>query len=442
MNLTTDQIVAMAPDDASLKAARSLTSPAKWPLLGQSSDALWGECQGSGSKPYQVSVDLTSPGSKCTCPSRKFPCKHALGLLLIAAEKPASVHQSDPPPWVTDWLTSRRQKSEKKVAAASQNRETADPEAAAKRTAKRLARMKEGGEELARWLADQVRGGIADYPRKPSSFFTAIAARMVDAQTPGLGNEISRLESMIHTGDGWPRHVLGQLGRIYLLIEALRRFESLRVPLQADLRAELGWPLDREEVLATQPLVQDNWTVLGQTYAERDKLWERRTWLWGQTTRKMALLLEFAYGNRSFAITLAVGMRIKASLAYFPSVFPLRALLADEAIGASPLSEPFPAYPDFDSCLNAFADALSGNPWLRTLPVALDGVTPLLRDEFWLLRDLTGTELRLQQGDLEKWQLLAESSGRPVRVFGEFNGRELRVLSSWEQGSPAFVATS
>jgi len=67
---------------------------------------------------------------------------------------------ADIAPWVTDWLTSRRQKSEKKVAAASQNRETADPEAAAKRTAKRLARMKEGGEELARWLADQVRGGF------------------------------------------------------------------------------------------------------------------------------------------------------------------------------------------------------------------------------------------------------------------------------------------
>jgi hypothetical protein len=115
---------------------------------------------------------------------------------LIAAEKPAAVHQSDPPRWVTDWLNSRRQKSEKKVAAASQNRETADPEAAAKRTAKRLARMKEGGEELARWLADQVRGGIADYPRKPSSFFTAIAARMVDAQTPGLGNE--NLASAVH----------------------------------------------------------------------------------------------------------------------------------------------------------------------------------------------------------------------------------------------------
>jgi hypothetical protein len=73
MNLTTDQIVAMAPDDASLKAARSLTSPARWPLLGQSSDALWGECQGSGSKPYQVSVDLTSPARSAPVPAESFP---------------------------------------------------------------------------------------------------------------------------------------------------------------------------------------------------------------------------------------------------------------------------------------------------------------------------------------------------------------------------------
>ncbi|GHU03608.1 hypothetical protein FACS1894205_0430 [Alphaproteobacteria bacterium] len=45
---------------------------------------LFGECQGSGSKPYIVSADFINPHSatfRCTCPSRKFPCKHGLGLL-------------------------------------------------------------------------------------------------------------------------------------------------------------------------------------------------------------------------------------------------------------------------------------------------------------------------------------------------------------------------
>ncbi len=91
MNLNADQVVALAPDAASVKAGRDLVKPAKWPTLGQSADLLWGECQGSGGKPYQVSVDLDGLAFKCTCPSRKFPCKHGLGLLLLAVEKPSAV---------------------------------------------------------------------------------------------------------------------------------------------------------------------------------------------------------------------------------------------------------------------------------------------------------------------------------------------------------------
>nr|WP_279163542.1 SWIM zinc finger family protein [Rhodococcus erythropolis] len=31
-------------------------------------------------------VDLRGPAYKCSCPSRKFPCKHALGLLVEWSE--------------------------------------------------------------------------------------------------------------------------------------------------------------------------------------------------------------------------------------------------------------------------------------------------------------------------------------------------------------------
>ena len=70
-------------DTASAKAAKGLVVPAKWPTLGASEAALWGECQGSGSKPYQVQIDPSEPAFRCTCPSRKFPCKHGLALMLL-----------------------------------------------------------------------------------------------------------------------------------------------------------------------------------------------------------------------------------------------------------------------------------------------------------------------------------------------------------------------
>jgi hypothetical protein len=45
---------------------------------------LFGECSGSGKKPYYCSVDFIDeekPVPRCNCPSRQFPCKHAVGLL-------------------------------------------------------------------------------------------------------------------------------------------------------------------------------------------------------------------------------------------------------------------------------------------------------------------------------------------------------------------------
>lgn len=83
--LRQEAIEAAAPDQASLAAAVKLLKPALWSNFGGSADGrlIWGDCQGSGANPYRLAVDLVDIGSKCTCPSRKFPCKHALALMLM-----------------------------------------------------------------------------------------------------------------------------------------------------------------------------------------------------------------------------------------------------------------------------------------------------------------------------------------------------------------------
>ena len=73
--LTSESVLALAPDDASAKAARGLTSPAKWPTLGADDAAVWGECQGSGSKPYQTQVDLAGPVRDRIVKSMRFEPK-------------------------------------------------------------------------------------------------------------------------------------------------------------------------------------------------------------------------------------------------------------------------------------------------------------------------------------------------------------------------------
>ena len=94
-----DQVLALAPDPASAKSAQGQARTTKWPETGCSERAVWGLCQGSGKQPYQTTIDLSGPAFKCSCPSRKFPCKHALGLLLLWST--GEVRPGDEPEWAT-----------------------------------------------------------------------------------------------------------------------------------------------------------------------------------------------------------------------------------------------------------------------------------------------------------------------------------------------------
>jgi len=80
-----ERIEQLAPDAASAKAGLGLAKPAQWRTLGRSDQVIWGECQGSGANPYQVRVALANAVYRCTCPSRKQPCKHTLALLYLYA---------------------------------------------------------------------------------------------------------------------------------------------------------------------------------------------------------------------------------------------------------------------------------------------------------------------------------------------------------------------
>ncbi len=78
-----DRVLDLAPDESSRRSAGcARAAGARGSGAGVAGDVLWGLCAGSGKNPYQVVVDLSGPAYKCSCPSRKFPCKHALGLLL------------------------------------------------------------------------------------------------------------------------------------------------------------------------------------------------------------------------------------------------------------------------------------------------------------------------------------------------------------------------
>ena len=107
-----DSVLDLAPDESSRRSGAGLGRPAPWRGAGVAGDVLWGLCAGSGKNPYQVVVDLSGPAYKCSCPSRKFPCKHALGLLLNWANG-ALPEESAPADFAAGWLAERRARAEK-----------------------------------------------------------------------------------------------------------------------------------------------------------------------------------------------------------------------------------------------------------------------------------------------------------------------------------------
>ncbi|MGP1684602.1 MAG: SWIM zinc finger family protein, partial [Giesbergeria sp.] len=338
MPLTADAVAALSPDDASTKAARGLVAPAKWPVLGASDAAVWGECQGSGSKPYQTQVDVSGAGPtfRCSCPSRKFPCKHGLALLLLQAQTPQSFTATEPA-WVSEWLASRQERAEKKEAKAAAPPVAADPAASAKREAQRTQRMAAGAQELARWLDDTSRKGLAAVSESDGPSWATMAARMVDAQAPGLGQRVTQAFSTVGQGRDWHARLLGRLGNLQLLVDAVTHSERLTPGLQADLRQALGWPLERDEVLTNGERLSDQWQVLAEVRVERDaRLIERRVWLQGVKSQRRALLVDFSFGGKAFEQGWSTGVPCSGTLAFYPSADPLRALLVD----AGPVPEP------------------------------------------------------------------------------------------------------
>lgn len=439
MTLTAEAILALAPDDASAKAARGLLAPAKWPLLGASDAAVWGECSGSGAKPYQTQVDLAGPSFNCSCPSRKFPCKHGLALLLLRAQEAQRFSAGEPPAWVTEWLVSRAEKAQRKEERQSEKAATpVDPHASARRETQRWTRIETAAQELQRWLADQIGRGFGTLNSAVLQTWHTMAARMVDAQAPGLGTRVREAAAGVHQGDDWPAQTLRRLGMLQLLCEAVSRRATLSPDVQADLRGAVGWPHDQADVLADGERVVDRWTVLGCVVEERaDKLAERRVWLHGERSGRRAWLLEHAFGGRGFETAWLPGSGVSATMAFFPGASGLRALAAD-IVGPAALPR-WPVEPLHDEWLR-IARRVALCPWTSTHPLVVRDAVPLRRGSAFLVV-AEGRALPLAIGEPDAWRLHAIAGGHPLQLMGEWDGQRFAALTAWRDDTGGAVWT-
>ena len=428
------RVLGLAPDDAARRAATTVPA-AGWSESGTDGGVVWGRCRGSGRTPYDVVVDRNALAYGCSCPSRKLPCKHALALLLRWTD--GQVPAAEPTPYVQRWLSGRGPAQQPRAARAPG--ELADPAAAAERAAARAQRVGAGLDELAIWIGDQLRTGLASLEHAGYAHLDAVAARMVDAQAPGVAGLLRAMPAEL-VQEGWPERVLERLAALHLLIQAHRRLAELPPDLAATVRSRIGYPTSRRDVLAS-PGVPDDWLPVGQVDTVEYRLETRRVWLWGATTRRWALWLTFAPAGQPPDSTFTLGQRFHGRLHFYPGSGQYRAVVGEPIPGAdtgarSGVGSTAPLVESLAAARARFAALLAADPWAGRMPAWVEVVpVPPSADHGWRLRDADGS-CRDVAGP-EPWPLLAHARGRPVPVMVEWTPAGLRPLAVLDDGGRA-----
>lgn len=437
---TADQVLALAPDAPSRKAGSKLGVAGPWSEAGSSDEGtVWGLCKGSGSKPYQTVVDIADsagPAYKCSCPSRKFPCKHALGLLLVWAGADGTVPTGgEPPAWAEEWLATRRKRAETKRSSATvpTAAASADPEAARKRAEKRAERITAGVTELEQRLSDLLRGGTASAEQSGYGLWEETAARMVDAQAPGLAARVRELGAIPSSGSGWPVRLLEECALLHLLDQGWLHRDRLPAGLAATVRSRVGLPSRPEG-----PPVRDHWLVLAQYDTADSRLTTRRIWLYGTDSGRTALLLSYGAAGRAPALALPVGLVLDAEVTGYPGAGQLRADLGEQFTAPRPTTQRPPGVRPAEAAAR-YGAALKDDPWLESWPVTLAEVIPTRAQDSWQLADpREGSALPLAPSAVSRpglWRLVALSGGAPLTVFGECGHQGFTPLAAWPKNS-------
>ena len=415
------RVLALGPDAAARQAALGLPGGA-WSGWGRQGSQVWGRCRGSRSTPYEVVVDRDGPQFVCSCPSRKVPCKHALGLLLqwVGGQVP----EAEVPAFVPARLAALEAAA---GAPARPPGELADPAAAAARTAARAARVAAGLDELDLWLGDQIRTGLAGLERGGHAAVETVAARMVDAQAPGVAGMLRAIPGELAL-EGWPERVLDQLAALHLLVRAHRRLDALPPELAATVRSRVGYPVTRAEVLARPP-VADDWWAVGQVDTVESRLEARRVWLWGRRTGRWALWLTFTPVGGVPDSTVTAGSRFSGDLHFYPGSGQHRAVLGAARDPGGPVAPP--PGESLTGARRRFAELLAADPWATRMPAVLLAapVPPEADGSRWRLHDEEGHVRDVVGAAAEPWPVLAQSRGRVVPVAVEWSTAGVRPLA-------------
>ncbi len=265
LKIDTQRVDELAPNANAIKNARKLLQQNKFYgfYISKDQTLIFGECEGSGDSVYECSVDFINedePISRCSCPSRQFPCKHCLGLMYAYANLERFVTEKIP-----EDVLRKRQKLLDRAKKRSENLsqpKNIDKEALKKKVEEQLA----GLDHLEKLMHEMVRHGFGNL-----NFDTLIdlfnqSQRLKEAYLPGAHklflsclNHFLRVDYGYYNRNAEDKEALyssaiDHLSRVNSLIKHGRKYLSQQLK-EPDLNPQ------RDGVIAT---------LLGQVWQLRD----------------------------------------------------------------------------------------------------------------------------------------------------------------------------
>jgi hypothetical protein len=428
---TYEQAASFAPDAQVRRAYRQCLAPAKWLEMGKAEAGIWGLFQGSGRNAYKVRIDIVEPAFRCSCLSKKQPCKHAIALFVRWTLHQKLFTETIPPDWMAKWLKDRAKKSQPSATVVT----TIDREAQAERIEKRQKKIEAGMQALQLWLHDLGHNGLATVQNQPYSYWDNVAGRMVDAQAPAVAKMLREMAGgPLASSPNWSEKMLNKLSQLYLLTKAYDRHDQLSPSQQADLRMAVGWGYKQAD-LNDESAVFDEWFVVGQAETQEERLKVQRTWLWGKSTKKFALVMAFAHGLNPLPNELPLGKKRHGEVVFYPATVAMRGVMVagDEAWGGFGEADCLSMASSVNSNLRQYSQVIAQNPWLSHFPFALVNVVPISHNQRWFVQD-HDQRLPISPRFPDEWALSALSGGHPISLFGEWDGDTFLPLSGMVSG--------
>jgi hypothetical protein len=120
-------------------------------------------------------------------------------------------------------------------------------------------------------------------------------------------------------------------------------------------------------------------------------------------------------------------MEFEGDLVFYPSQFPLRALVKNRSESPALLSR-LSCFSNVEEAMGYCSEAWALNPWQEQIPLAVADCQFVADGEQWILVDSNHAVLPLARTP-NVWQIQAGLGGHPGCFFGEWDGTGFVLLS-------------